>query len=104
MEQFDGSPNTLVLYEGYIRKHISPYLGRLKVGALDADILDSFYAELRRCRIHCAGKRFLQHRTQGEHDCDHRCRDHVCKPLGASTVRHMHFILSGAYRKAVRSR
>jgi hypothetical protein len=27
---------------------------------------------------------------------------HECKPLNASTVRHMHFILSGAYRKAVR--
>ncbi|HTK66548.1 MAG TPA: tyrosine-type recombinase/integrase [Pseudonocardia sp.] len=104
MEQFDGSPNTVVLYEGYIRKHISPYLGKLKVGALDADILDSFYAELRRCRIHCAGKRFVQHRTGSEHECDDRCRDHVCRPLGASTVRHMHFILSGAYRKAVRWR
>jgi hypothetical protein len=87
MSQFDGSPNTLVLYEGYIRLHISPMLGSLKVGDLDADILDSFYAELRRCRIHCSGKKFVQHRTKGDHVCDDRCGPHECKPLNASTVR-----------------
>jgi integrase len=104
LAQFDGSPNTQTLYEGYVRNHISLFLGRLKVGDLDADILDSFYAELRRCRTHCAGKRTIQHRTKRPHDCDDRCGPHTCRPLGASTVRHMHFILSGAYRKAVRWR
>lgn len=104
LEQFDGAPNTLALYESYIRNHISPYLGKVKVGVLDADILDSFYAELRRCRAHCSGKRTIQHRTEGRHECDDRCGPHQCRPLGATTVRHMHFILSGAYRKAVRWR
>lgn len=47
LEQFDGSPNTLALYRGHVRRHISPLLGRLKVGQLDAETLDSFYAELR---------------------------------------------------------
>jgi integrase len=78
-------------------------IGEVKVAALDAEILDSFYAELRRCRDHCLGGRGEVHcRTSGEHRCDERCRPHVCRPLGATTVRHMHFIISGAYRRAVR--
>ncbi|WP_147116103.1 tyrosine-type recombinase/integrase, partial [Pseudonocardia sulfidoxydans] len=104
LDQFDGAPNTLELYRGYVRNHISPKLGRLKVGALDADTLDSFYADLRRCRKHCDGRPMIDHRVGRDHECDDRCRPHKCKPLEASTVRHMHFILSGAYRKAVRWR
>lgn len=105
LDQFDGAPRTLELYRGYVRKHISPLLGDVKVAALDAEILDSFYAELRRCRNHCSGRRpGLQHRTSKRHQCDERCRPHVCRPLGATTIRHMHFILSGAYRRAVRWR
>lgn len=68
LEHFDGAPKTLTLYWGYVRKHISPFLGHIKVGALDADVLDSFYAELRRCRDHCTGRRFIQHRTEGKHE------------------------------------
>jgi integrase len=102
LDQFDGASSTLTLYRGYIRNHISPFLGKIKVGALDADILDSFYAELRRCRDHCSGRPFVQHRTAVEHRCDHRCGPHRCRPLGATTIRHMHFILSGAYKRAVR--
>ncbi|MGH3816637.1 MAG: tyrosine-type recombinase/integrase, partial [Pseudonocardiaceae bacterium] len=37
-----------------------------------------------------------------EHCCDRRCAPHRCRPLGATTIRHMHFILSGAYKRAVR--
>ena len=36
LDQFDGAPNTLTLYRGYVRNHISPFLGNLKVGQLDA--------------------------------------------------------------------
>lgn len=102
LDQFDGAASTLTLYCGYVRNHISPFLGHVKVSALDADMLDSFYAELRRCRDHCSGRRFVQHHTKGEHDCDHRCGPHECRPLGPTTIRHMHFILSGAYKRAVR--
>jgi hypothetical protein len=104
LDQLDGSARTLELYRGYVRKHISPLLGRVKVGELDPDVLDSFYSELRRCRHHCDGRRFVQHRTTVAHECDDRCGQHRCQPLGPTTVRHMHFVLSGAYRKAVRWR
>ncbi len=74
LDQFDGADSTRTLHRGYVRNHLSPFLGRLKVGALDADVLDSFYAELRRCRDHCSGRPAVQHRTVGDHVCDDRCR------------------------------
>ena len=104
LDQFDGAPNTLMLYRNYVRNHISPFLGHLTLGSVDADVLDSFYAELRRCRKHCTGPRRTDHRTTSPHECDDRCGPHVCRPLGPTTVRHMHFILSGAFKRAVRWR
>lgn len=71
-------------YERYVRKHVIPLIGHVKIGALDADLLDSFYAELLRCREHCTDRR------------------HECTPLAAWTVRKIHFVLSSAYERAVR--
>ena len=103
--QFAGGTNTLELYRGHFRIHISPLLGRLKVGELTPETLDSFYAELRRCRTHCKRKRgAIDHRVKGDHECDERCRSHECRPLAPTTIRHIHFILSGAYKRAVRWR
>jgi integrase len=103
LDQFQGSPNTLQLYQTHVKNHIRPLLGQVKIGRLDAEVLDSFYAELRRCRKHCARKRgLIDHRTEREHECDERCRPHRCKPLSATTIRHIHFILSGAFKKAIR--
>ena len=89
-------------YNRHPRKHIKPLIGREKVGSINADILDSFYAELRRCREHCQGKSFIEHRVPGPHDCTDRCRPYQCKPLAAWTVLKIHFILSGAFKRAVR--
>jgi integrase/DNA-binding transcriptional regulator YhcF (GntR family) len=100
MAQLDQS--TLDTYRGYVKKHIRPLLGSKKVGQLDADVLDSFYAELRRCREHCARRKEIDHRTREPHECDQRCGPHLCRPLSASTIRQIHFILSGALRRAVR--
>ncbi|SDH03158.1 tyrosine-type recombinase/integrase [Pseudonocardia oroxyli] len=103
LSQFQGSPNTLQLYQTHVKNHITPLLGPVKIGRLDAEVLDSFYAELRRCRAHCPRKRgLIDHRTAREHECDERCRPHRCKPLAATTIRHIHFILSGAFKKAIR--
>ena len=52
MELAELDQSTLDTYRGYVKKHIRPLLGSKKVGQLDADVLDSFYAELRRCREH----------------------------------------------------
>lgn len=95
--------NTLETYKGYAEKHISPLLGKEKIGSLDAGVMDSFYAELRRCRDHCGSRRgLIDHRTTRAHTCDDRCRPHACKPLSASTIRQIHFIIRGGLRRAIK--
>jgi hypothetical protein len=104
MEVLDVEPTTRHTYEGYIRNHIWPLLGDLAVGRLDGEVLDSFYAQLRTCRAHCRGRKYIEHRAQGEHECDARCWLHECRPLAASSIRQIHGILSGAAKRAVRWR
>jgi integrase len=105
IEVLDVDVSTRKTYLGYINNRIRPTLGELQVGRLDGEVLDSFYAELRRCRNGCTGRRRgIDHRTAREHQCDERCRPHVCRPLAASTVRQIHWILSGALERAVRWR
>ncbi len=68
------------------RKHLRPLLGRLSLTAVTPEILDSFYAELRRCRDHC------RHPAPGAR----------VPALAPGTVRKLHYLLSGAYHRAVR--
>lgn len=91
-------------YVRYADKHIRPFIGRTSVGSLDAGVFDSLHAELRRCRDHCDRSAYVGHRTEQAHECDARCRPHVCAPLSASTIRQIHFVLSGALKRAVRWR
>jgi integrase len=101
LDVLDVEPTTRLTYEGYIRNHIRPLLGELSLARLDGEILDSFYAQLRTCRSHCRGRRFVEHRTTTEHECDERCRWHACRPLADSSIRQIHGILSGACKRAV---
>jgi integrase/DNA-binding transcriptional regulator YhcF (GntR family) len=96
--------NTLANYRSLAEKHIRPLIGSVKVGALDGDLFDSFYAELRRCRDHCGQRQRIEHRTDGPHQCDNRCKAHQCRPLSNGSIRYIHFILSGALKRAVRWR
>jgi integrase len=90
-------------YRGYITRTIRPALGDVPVNKLTAWMLESFYAELRRCRVRCDGRPFVEHRAVGEHDCKAaKCKLHACKPMAASTVRQIHSIISGALNAAVR--
>jgi integrase len=68
---------TRINYRSQADKHIIPCIGQQKVRAVDADIADSFYSELRRCRDHCDGKPRVDHRTDRPHECDQRCKPHV---------------------------
>ncbi|MFV2102573.1 hypothetical protein [Micromonospora sp. LOL_024] len=77
--------------QGYVRKlnkHVRPLLGKLPVGRLDAETLESFYAVLRKCRDHSGGARkAIEHRKAGLHDCTDKCRPHECKPLAPASIR-----------------
>jgi integrase/DNA-binding transcriptional regulator YhcF (GntR family) len=96
--------NTLANYRSLAEKHIRPLIGSVKVAALDGDLFDSFYAKLRRCRDHCGQRQRIEHRTDGPHQCDNRCKAHQCRPLSSGSIRYIHFILSGALKRAVRWR
>lgn len=96
--------NTASTYRGLVDKHVLPFLGSAKVGSIEADTLDSLYAELSRCREHCSSGKRIDHRTPREHECDERCRPHACRPLSASSIQQIHWILNGAFRRAVRWR
>jgi hypothetical protein len=101
LQVLDVDPSTRWGYDGKIRKHIRPLLGSLPLTRLDVETLDSFYAELRRCRDHCDGRPQPQHWTRQPHSCGPACKPHVCKGLADSTVRQIHWILSGALDRAV---
>ena len=76
-------------YEDLIRIYIRPRLGDVVAGKLDAEMLESFYARLQRCRDLCNGR---------------ARKGHECRPLSGSTVRKIHYIVSGALDQAVRWR
>jgi hypothetical protein len=71
LDQHHGERSTLRTYRGYVDRHVRPLIGKLKAGGeVDADVLDSLYAELRRCRDHCTGRKVFEHRTKRPHECD----------------------------------
>lgn len=76
-------------YEDLVRLYITPTLGDLAAGKLDPELLENFYARLQQCRDLCGGRR----RTR-----------HECRPLSGSTVRKVHYVISGALEQAVRWR
>jgi integrase len=121
LEVHEAEALTLDGYRGYVERTIKPGLGEVPISKVSARMLEQFYAQLRRCRVRCNGTAFVQHRTDGEHDCrvvKHRrrrqhdcaevgcrvveCKPHECKPMSASAVRQIHFVISGALGAAAR--
>ena len=49
--------STRKTYVGYLDVHVRPMLGALPLSKLNGEVLDTFYAELRRCRVHCDRRR-----------------------------------------------
>ncbi len=126
LDVIDVERKTRTGYVSKIEKHIRPTIGRLQVGRVTAETLDTLYARMRRCRDHCGGRSYVQHRTTREHACDEHsprrrcekdvtgnpnadcrwcdraCGAHVCVPLAAGSIRVVHAILSGAFQRAIR--
>jgi integrase/DNA-binding transcriptional regulator YhcF (GntR family) len=96
--------NTHENYVSLARNHIRPLIGDLSVGRIDGELLDSFYKELRTCRLRCRGRKFIEHRTPRDHECDDRCQPHKCKGLANGSLRKIHAVLMGAGKRAVRWR
>ena len=56
----EAEESTLEGYRGYIRRTIRPALGDVPIGKVSPQLLEEFYAELRRCSARCAGRPFVQ--------------------------------------------
>lgn len=82
----DIEPLTRRSYESKYEVHIRPLLGSIPLSKLDTETLDSFYAELRRCRKHCRGKAEIDHRTDVDHLCDEHPGD-PCRPADPENCR-----------------
>ena len=103
LAQLDVEVKTAHEYAGYVRRTLRPAFGTVPLSRLDAQAIESLYAQLRRCRRRCdRGSVHVDHRTEREHECDLRCRPHECRPMAAATVRTLHAILSGVLRMALR--
>jgi len=124
----EAEETTLDGYAGYIRRIIKPALGEVSIGKITPQLLEEFYAELRRCRRRCRdGQPAVDHRTTRPHECRtvrHRrrpgrpnraghdckaagctaieCPPHQCTPMASSAIRQVHWILSAALAAAVR--
>lgn len=124
----EAEESTLDGYRGYIRRTIEPALGDVPIGNVSAQVLEEFYADLRRCRHRCQdGEPAVDHRTTVKHECREirhkrrpgrpgktphdcavagcvvvECPPHTCTPMSASAIRQVHWILSAAFAAAVR--
>jgi hypothetical protein len=88
LDVVDLEESTRKAYVGYLERNVRAVLGSLPLSKLDGEVLDAFYAELRCCRIRCdkQRRRELDHRTKAQHECDDRCKPHVCRPLAPSAM------------------
>ena len=123
----EAEENTRKGYETHARLYIKPALGDVPLGKINAQQLETLYAQLRRCRVRCNGKVQVDHlvdgphecrtgdiggrragRGHGQHDCakagcvDIECPSHKCQPLSSSTIRQIHIAISAALSAAVR--
>jgi integrase len=108
--------STREAHEGYIKRVFAETIGDMPLRKLQdrVDILDTLYAELRKCSKLCGGKAGLvDHRTTRPHECHplnkdgspktgiRPCGMHVCRPLSPSSVRRANDVLSAAFNRAV---
>ncbi|KPI12037.1 transcriptional regulator, GntR family [Actinobacteria bacterium OK074] len=91
----EQTPTSYDRAEGLIRNYLKPAFGDLQVAKLTVEMIDLFYARLRRCREQCEGRR------KGKTDPQTKTK-HVCKPLAPASVRRMHFVLLPALGRAIR--
>jgi integrase len=111
LDHHDADENTVDDYRFLADTFIIPALGSIpltRLSRVGARTIETFYSELRRCRRRCDRKPFIEHRkgcrSGGDPDykCDKRCKAHACRPLGKSTLRHIHVVLNGAFKAAIR--
>jgi integrase len=118
LETHELEESTRENYVGYAERHIYPVLGDEPIGKVTTHVLERLYAELCRCASRCDGRPFIEHRTEGRHECREvrhkrppgrapaagypphdcaakgcvvvECPPHHCRPLAAASIRKIH--------------
>ncbi|MBB6571697.1 tyrosine-type recombinase/integrase [Kribbella sandramycini] len=82
---------TIVRRDQLIRDYVMPRFGKdFKAAKIDAEMLENYYAMLQSCK------------DNAQLRMNHRAKEHTCEPLASSSVRQIHFILTGAFKRAVK--
>jgi integrase len=102
VDQLDVDVQTKRGYRNVLNKHVRPFLGTTQAAKIGVEALESLYADARKCRDHCRGRSYIVHCKAEEHECRPTCRPHECKGLADSTIRQIHWVVSGAMDSAVR--
>lgn len=130
MQLHDVEASSREANEIYVRRYIRPALGDEPIHKVSALVLESLYAELRRCRARCDGKPRIEHRVDGPHECrvvKHKrppgrqpsggypphdcvakgcqvieCLPHQCEPLADATILKIHFVISSVFSATIR--
>ena len=79
LQVHDADQSTIAGYETHARLYLKPALGDVPIAKVSARSLEQLYAQLRKCRLRCGGRRFVEHRVSGPHECRtvrHRRRRH----------------------------
>jgi len=104
MEVVDVEPTTKKRY-GQDVKRLREVWGKLQLSQIQPDVVERYYAQLRRCRERCKGReKHVKHRRMKAHECDEMCVQVPCKPLSVSSIRSLHWVLVSAFHQAVRWR
>ncbi|SFR29363.1 Phage integrase, N-terminal SAM-like domain [Lentzea waywayandensis] len=102
----DIEETTLSGYKMYVRRYLRPAFGEVtltRLLQLGPKAFEDFATDVKRCRRRCKPRvKLIDHRTERDHKCDDRCKPHACKPLGPSSIRQIHAVMSGALNAAVR--
>ena len=52
----DVAPSTRKDYISKVGKHVRPFIGTEPIARIDAELLESLYADVRKCNEHCHGR------------------------------------------------
>jgi integrase len=105
LEVVDVEPTTKARYELDVRLRLRPALGTLPLAQIEPDVIERYYAQLRKCRDRCRGRtQHVKHKTTRTHECDSACQPVPCKPMSSSSLRSLHWVLNSAFKAAIRWR
>ena len=102
LEMLGVEETTLDSYEGFVRNHIRPLIGTCRWAGSTARSWTRSTERSPAAAHTATASRSSSTAPSDEHDCDERCKPHVCRPLAAASLLKIQAILNKAGKRAVR--